>query len=305
MKISLCFIISYDHNLNKENIWKEWVEPNIDIINIYVYYKDRSKVISPWLNQYLIPEKHIYKTSYYYVIPAYLSLINYALLQDNTTQWICILTESCCPIISPTLFRYIFNVNKYKSILSWKYAWWNVHLHKRANLKYLPQELHLANDPYFILSRNDATNLIKYINHDQKLTNLVCEGGLANESLFAIILYNCKQLRNTICKPSHIVDWTRMASSTSPYLFEEETDKNHEIIKENLNTNPFACFIRKIHSDFPDQVLLYYIHHYSIKNINMKYISTINYIYKYSNYLIRLIIILGCVLIINNFNFNI
>ena len=26
MKIALCVIISYDHILNKEEIWKEWIE---------------------------------------------------------------------------------------------------------------------------------------------------------------------------------------------------------------------------------------------------------------------------------------
>ena len=38
MKIALCFIISYDHILNKEDIWKEWIEFNKDIINVYFYY---------------------------------------------------------------------------------------------------------------------------------------------------------------------------------------------------------------------------------------------------------------------------
>ena len=106
-------------------------------------------------------------------------------------------------------------------------------------------------------------------------------------------------MSKVICKPTHIVDLTRMASSTSPYLFQEETEKNHELIKENLNTNPFACFIRKIHSEFPDQVLLYYIDHYSIKNINMRYILIINFFYKYFNYFIGLSLIVGLLLIIN------
>ena len=33
MKIALCFIINYEHILNKELIWREWIEPNKDIIN--------------------------------------------------------------------------------------------------------------------------------------------------------------------------------------------------------------------------------------------------------------------------------
>ena len=46
MKIALCFIISYEHILNKEDIWKQWIEPNKDIINTYFYYKDITKIKS-------------------------------------------------------------------------------------------------------------------------------------------------------------------------------------------------------------------------------------------------------------------
>ena len=38
MKIALCFIINYEHILNKEEIWREWIEPNKDIINVYFYF---------------------------------------------------------------------------------------------------------------------------------------------------------------------------------------------------------------------------------------------------------------------------
>ena len=33
MKIALCFIISYEHVLNKEQLWIDWINPNKDIIN--------------------------------------------------------------------------------------------------------------------------------------------------------------------------------------------------------------------------------------------------------------------------------
>ena len=72
MKVALCFIINYDHILNKENIWKEWIEPNKDIINVYFYYKDLKKINSKWIMEHTIPPKYIYETSYYHIIPAYL-----------------------------------------------------------------------------------------------------------------------------------------------------------------------------------------------------------------------------------------
>ena len=61
MKIALCFIISYEHILNKEHIWREWIEPNKDIINVYFYYKDITKIKSNWILQYAISPNYIMK----------------------------------------------------------------------------------------------------------------------------------------------------------------------------------------------------------------------------------------------------
>ena len=44
MKVALCFIISYEHILNKEQLWIDWIKPNQDIINIYFHYKDINKL---------------------------------------------------------------------------------------------------------------------------------------------------------------------------------------------------------------------------------------------------------------------
>jgi protoheme ferro-lyase len=40
MKTALCFLISYEHILNKEQLWIDWIKPNQDIINVYFHYKD-------------------------------------------------------------------------------------------------------------------------------------------------------------------------------------------------------------------------------------------------------------------------
>ena len=151
MKAALCFIISYEHILNKEEIWKEWIEPNKDIINVYFYYKDLKKIKSEWIMKHTIPPDFIYETSYYHVIPAYLSIMQFALKHDIINQWFCILTDSCCPIISPKKFRYLFFNYYNRTILNWKKPWWNINFHKRANLALLPEELHLANDPWFVM----------------------------------------------------------------------------------------------------------------------------------------------------------
>jgi hypothetical protein len=271
MKVALCFIISYEHILNKEEIWKEWIEPNKDIINVYFYYKDFKKIKSLWIREHAIPPNCIYETSYYHVIPAYLSIMKFALLQDINNLWFCMLSDSCCPIISPKKFRYLFYQNYKKSIMNWKEAWWNPDFHKRANLKKLPKELHLANDPWFTLKRENIYQILNFVNKQTDLTKIICNGGLANESLFAIILYYYKQLENkngVIPAVTHITDWSRMTSATSPHIFKEANDKDIKFIDSELEKNKYAMFIRKIAPEFSNEILRHYIYEQNKDNDN-------------------------------------
>jgi len=261
MKIALCFIISYNHILNKEVLWREWIEPNKDIINVYFYYKELNKIKSEWILKHAIPEKYIFETSYYHVIPAYVSSMNFAIIHDKENQWFCLLTDSCCPIISPKRFRYLFYKLYNKSIMSWRKAWWNIQFHKRANLSLLPEELRLANDPWFILNRQNVTHCINFIKTYPDLVNTISSGGLANESLFAIAMYICNQLqtKNVICGVTHLTDWSRMTSPTSPYLFKNVSNVDIKFIDDSLETNKYAVFIRKVAPEFPDEILRQYI----------------------------------------------
>jgi hypothetical protein len=266
MKIALCFIISYDHVLNKEALWREWIEPNKDIINVYFYYKDIKQIKSSWILQHALPSQFIHETSYYHVIPAYLSLMQYAVKYDN--QWICFLTDSCCPIISPMNFRALFYTLWNRSIMSWKPAWWNINVHKRANLALLPEELRLANDPWFVLKREHAEQILYFSKTKYQVAKTICDGGLANESLFAIILYGYKQLTRVkgtnfvevINAITHLADWDRMGSATSPHIFKEGNTRDIRFIEDNLQKNKCAMFIRKIAPEFPDNILRKYIY---------------------------------------------
>jgi hypothetical protein len=263
MKIALCFIISYEHVLNKEHIWKEWIEPNKDIINVYFYYKDLKKIKSEWIISHTIPPNYIQETSYFHVIPAYMSILSFAIKHDINNQWFCMVTDSCCPIISPKKFRYLFYNCYDKSIISWKKAWWNIDFHKRANLALLPEKLRLGNDPWFVMKREHVLQCLYFINKEKKLTQLICSGGLANESLFAIILQMCNQLTNVICAVTHTTEWTRPSSSTSPHLFKDGDAQDIKFIDNSLKNDKCVMFIRKIAKEFPDTVLREYIYNYS------------------------------------------
>jgi hypothetical protein len=284
-KIALCFIINYEHVLYKEALWKEWIQANKNIINVYVFYKDFNKIKSRWLQQYAIPPKYICNTSYYHVVPAYISILKFALKHDKNNKWFCYLTDSCCPIVSPSKFRFIFKKYKNQTIMSHSRAHWNIHFHRRANLEKLPAKLHLANDPWFVLTRDNAMDVINYMVNEYNVCNLICNGGLANESLFAIILSHYNKINNVINKTTHMADWFRMSSPTSPHLFEDGSEEEIQFIEDFLEKNDFTMFIRKVHPKFPDEILKKYIYNNNVSDI-YKDISTIkkyasDYINKY------------------------
>jgi hypothetical protein len=87
---------------------------------------------------------------------------------------------------------------------------------------------------------------------------IINEGGLANESIFAIILQKFKELKNhsrLINDSSTIADWTKMSSPTSPYVFRDGSEEDTKIICDLLKENKFAMFLRKVDRSFPESVL--------------------------------------------------
>ena len=264
-KVALCFIISYDHVLNKEEIWREWIQPNKDIINVYFFYKDKSKIQSQWILSHIVDPEFKVDTTYLHVVPAYMNLLSFAKKKDPNNQWFCLLTDSCCPIVSPRRFRYLFFENRDSTLLSWRFAWWNPFFHKRANLTLLPTNLHLGNAPWFVIKREDVELCFRFIKEHRKLYDTVCSGGLANESIFAILFKVYGQLAKIKSETTHLTDWSRMSSSTSPYVFREDTDKNRDFIRESLKQNKMAMFLRKVAREFPDDTVRYFLYEYNKK----------------------------------------
>ncbi len=258
MKVALCFIISYQHILNKEQLWIDWIKPNQDIINIYFHYKNINLIKSHWIKLYTIPPKYIQNTTYFNVVPAYMSILTYAYEHDKQNVWFCLLTDSCVPIISPAKFREMFMNNYHKSIIKCRPAYWDINLHRRANLRLLSKEFWLANDPWFTLCRDHVYKSILFLTYKTDIFNKIHIGGLANESIFAIILQTFGELTNPmrlINESATLCDWKRMSSPTSPYVFKESTTENINIISNLLKENKYAMFLRKIDRSFPDSTI--------------------------------------------------
>jgi len=273
MKVALCFIISYNHVLYKEKIWREWIEPNKDIINIYFHYKNIHLIRSPWIKSHCIPKEYIAPTTYYHVVPAYMSVLSFAFSNDINNKWFCLLTESCVPIISPELFRKIFMYYHHASIVGIKHAYWNIDIHQRANLRLLHKDYHLANDPWFTLTRDHVHKTILFMIKKQDIYQTVCKGGLANESIFGIVLKTFNEINNhytLINTSATISDWSRMENATSPHVFKNDNEivleKDKTFIYNELKKNKFALFLRKVTHDYPDDILLDFIYKTDFKH---------------------------------------
>ena len=304
MKVALCFIISYEHILQKEQLWIDWIKPNQDIINIYFHYKSISMIKSPWIKMYTMPPNLIAKTSYYDVVPAYMSILSYAFQHDKNNVWFCLLTDSCIPIISPEKFRQLFLDHYQASVIKCKPSYWDITIHRRANLRLLTKEYWLSNDPWFTLCRDHVQKCILFLTLKKDVWQTVNSGGLANESIFAIILQTFKELTNpfkTINDSSTISDWTHMSSPTSPNCFREATEENINIICNLLKENKYAMFLRKVHREFPDSAIqdiinMNFNHKYEVlhNQAKQKYNGTI---YKYIQHFYSVILLVGLFLL--------
>ena len=111
-----------------------------------------------------------------------------------------------------------------------------------------------------------------FISTQKKLTKTICDGGLANETLFAIIFKMYKEYEKDnsriLSVSSHIADWNRCSSTTSPHVFKEGNELDLKFIDEELERNFYACFIRKVSTEFPDKILKHYIYNYDREKNN-------------------------------------
>jgi hypothetical protein len=287
MKIALCFIISYEHILHKEELWIKWIQPNKDIINVYFHYKDFKQIKSPWIRARTIPQNKCQQTSYFHVVPAYLALLTFAFNHDTENMWFCMLTDSCVPIISPSKFRQLFLNHYQASIIKCKPAYWDITIHRRANLRLLKSDYWLANDPWFTLTRSHVHLCIIFLAGKYGIYKQVNDGGLANESLFAIILKTFRQLDNPLTHINEIctaTDWSRMSNPTSPYLFRDATEENIDMICNMLKENKYTMFLRKVHRSFPNNKLeeimnMNFDHEYPILHNHLQKRNNYTYMY--------------------------
>lgn len=254
---ALVFFISGQHVLWQEALWRQWTEEVG--CHIFVHYTDASRITSTWLRQHMIPQSATRPTSYYDMVPAMMSALSYA-HQSSNAQWFCLLTEACIPVASPTRFKEMATDPQIggKTLMHWQPAWWNTAFHRRANLRLLPAGLRLGHDPWFILGREDVyVCLDGFYRRSPRLCALICRGGLANESIFAVLLRLGGRLDGVLNERTTATDWSRMSSATSPHVFGRGDEADcAEFLRRFRTTNAHTMFLRKVDGGFQARTAL-------------------------------------------------
>lgn len=255
-KVALCFLISYTHDLHQESLWREWIEELRDIVNVYVHYKHYDKIRSPWLRAHAIPLEFTQRTIYENVVPAYFSLLAFSFYHDASNQWFCMLTDTCAPLVTPTEFRRRFAALGDRTIMTVRPAYWNMEMYNRANLSKLAPHLHLANDPWFVMTRSHVETCLSFLKVNHSMYTTVTAGSVANESIFAIILaMRNGSMARLLNAPSNVADWVRPSTASSPHYFYEASDGEMAILRTLIEQHPHCLFGRKFNMAFPATAL--------------------------------------------------
>ena len=231
---------------------------NEGLFNIYVHCRDPRRIQSTWLRRHVIPSAFLQPTSYYHVVPAVMSTLLFAYHSDNKNTWFCFATDSCVPIVSPGQFLRRFQTMSNKTIMGWGRSHWNVQFHTRANLRHLETKYWLYNDPWFTMTRRHVALCLAFPSTCRHTYDVVCRGGLANESIFAVMLAMAGRIANynreadgVVNASATVADWMVRASATSPRLFIRGDSDELSAIRRLKTGSPHAMFLRKVGQTFP------------------------------------------------------
>ena len=267
---TFCFLITGD--LTKEHIWRDWFA-GLErlqfkygiVVHCSLSYKNTVK--SEWLRQWFLPDECMRPTAWGWLVDAMMSMYDHA-VQTHPAEWYTLHSDSCVPMVSPERFVETFNKYKQKSFVSYDKIWWNPNIVRRANLRMLPQQMHLVHSQWCIFCHEDLSQMVSLSKTNEQIKNIlsiVSSGHTGDESYAAILLLNINRLKNVVKKKTTLVDWKRTPNGNNPYKFDAWTKTDEEHVRENrrMNANEYM-FMRKVGAAFPDNVLRRYIFDHEI-----------------------------------------
>jgi len=234
--------------------------------NIYVHVNTNvHNIQSLWLKQYIIPSLYIKDTQWGSLGNAIVSLYEYAYINSNN-KWFVLLSESHVPFISPNNFILKYYQYKENSLIEWKHSldilsptWDAV---SRCNFQYLPKEYWLHHEMWVILTNKDIKDIISF--RDNAKTNVIyntlVSGNIADECFIGVMLMISNKMNKVLNITTTILDWEQnSAVSSHPYVFSSYNEYIRKLLHQKRKQNENGLFLRKISSEFPDDVLQTFI----------------------------------------------
>ena len=117
-----------------------------------------------------------------------------------------------------------------------------------------PPSARLGSSEWCVLCNEDMRSII-YAWNNTEIINTIMEKPHADESIFSVTLYLTNKFKNTINSLVTIMDWERDFYGKSPHTFAEYSREDEKIIDNLSKDNKYAMFIRKISTQFPDEII--------------------------------------------------
>lgn len=221
------------------------------------------KIESLWLKDYIIPSLYVKDTKWGYLGDAIISLYEYAYVNNN--QWFVLLSETHVPFISPSNFAMKYDKYRDSSLIEWRHSldiskptWDAV---DRCNFHYFPKEYWLHHEMWLILTYKDMNDIIKlrYGTSTSIIYNTLVSGKIADECLIGVMLLIANNMRNVLNISTTILEWQHQGDTNHPYIFTSYDENNRKLLNQKREMYEDGLFLRKISTDFPDEVLKKFI----------------------------------------------
>jgi hypothetical protein len=115
---------------------------------------------------------------------------------------------------------------------------------------------------WVILTNKDIKDIISF--RDNAKTNVIyntlVSGNIADECFIGVMLMISNKMNKVLNITTTILDWEQNnAVSSHPYVFSSYNEYNRKLLHQKRKQNENGLFLRKISSEFPDDVLQTFI----------------------------------------------
>lgn len=250
--VTFCFLLVTDPL--KKDIWKEWFD-ELETLKfphkIFAHCSNPHMITEPWVRQALLPTS--VPTDWGNLVSAMLVLYQAAWKQTDS-NWITIHSESCVPMCSAKAFKRAFFKRGGKTQLHYKPLWFG-DAKRRRYWSFFGEHL-VGHAQWCILARQDLERIFDLFASQPHIRDAMVAGPIGDESFVAVCLSMCGRLSYADNVMTTLVAWIH-DNQSSPLVFNASplTADNEQILHEVRKNNKGLLFMRKVGSDFSDDVV--------------------------------------------------